>query len=343
MYVEAYPDKGRRGNVEVKVQPLMCEDTPLHPRVFLDNRFIGNASKEKPILYLRRGTYTIRVELQGYEKWEEKVRVLGSPTMQIINVNLLKGANGTPASTETITRSSESEEISSILLPAQLFGSIAAFPENEKGDTISLAVHADWAPKNSKSKNYWMWCTKQSEKPKPVLLKKDTEHFVEAHVNYTRWTVQVYINDDLRKGGEGNVDLKINEDATTTKLVIRVHVEDDDPCDALIPPPDLKVTLTVAELLNLISTDSTPYDNPNDTDSPFDYLDPWPFGSDPEKEDQQDTWKATLNPPLKPSAVPYGFVIWSSDCAYSTFVNGADSLQQVHIISRPATYTITVK
>ena len=85
-----YPDKEREGNVEVVVEPLIEGEIALHPRVYLDNNFIGHASPQKPILYLKRGMYTFRVKLDRYEIWEERIRVLGAPTMQKIHVKLEK-------------------------------------------------------------------------------------------------------------------------------------------------------------------------------------------------------------------------------------------------------------
>jgi len=227
------------------------------------------------------------------------------------------------------------------VLPVTLTATDADFPDNENADTISLAAHATWAPEHG-SKNYWKWYTDQSQAPSPVLLKKGTAHLVEAHVNCSTWTVEVYVAEELKKTGTGEAILTLNEDTVTSNLVIRVHVVDDDPGDEVDPPSDLSVTLTVAEVQNLTSSDSTEYDNPDDSDSPFEYVDAWPMDSDPETEDQEDTWSVTLNPSLTAAEVPSGFVNWPPDDANSTFSDGDDSLQQVHTLANPATYTITV-
>jgi len=89
--VEEYqPDKYRQGNVEIRAEPLAVGEQAVSPRVYLKGKFIGNASADKPVLYLKRGSYVVRVELEGHETWEQKVRVLGAPTMQVVHVRLKK-------------------------------------------------------------------------------------------------------------------------------------------------------------------------------------------------------------------------------------------------------------
>lgn len=82
-------DKHQSGNFELKIIPeLNNGDNPIYPKVYINKEFVGSATKEKPVLYLRKGTHTIRVEAQGFEIYEEKIKILGGPNMQSLIVSL---------------------------------------------------------------------------------------------------------------------------------------------------------------------------------------------------------------------------------------------------------------
>jgi hypothetical protein len=89
---ETMPTKQARGNFELTVEPVFEGETPLYPTVYVDRKFIGHATSYKPILYLRRGRHTIRVELDGYEPWEETITILGDPNQQVLHVKLRRSS-----------------------------------------------------------------------------------------------------------------------------------------------------------------------------------------------------------------------------------------------------------
>jgi len=84
------PTKQAEGNFEISVSPLADGEKPLYPSVYVDKKFIGHATAHKPILYLRRGRHTVRVELEGYETWEKTIVLLGEPSQQVLHVQLKK-------------------------------------------------------------------------------------------------------------------------------------------------------------------------------------------------------------------------------------------------------------
>ncbi len=84
------PSKRSSGNVELSVGPLKEGEKVLSPSIYLDGRFIGTASPSKPILYLKRGNYDMRFELEGHEPQEHTLRVLSRGNMQYLRVELKK-------------------------------------------------------------------------------------------------------------------------------------------------------------------------------------------------------------------------------------------------------------
>ncbi len=68
--------KSRMGNCQVEVVVPKGADVR-RASVFLDDLFIGNASKSMPVLQLRRGERTIRVEMPGFQTVEVVVTILG--------------------------------------------------------------------------------------------------------------------------------------------------------------------------------------------------------------------------------------------------------------------------
>jgi len=64
--------------------------------IYVDDAFIGNATPEKPVLYIKRGERRIRVELPGYVPYCRSVHVLGDPNHQVLNVYLKPVGGGPP-------------------------------------------------------------------------------------------------------------------------------------------------------------------------------------------------------------------------------------------------------
>ena len=85
--VEPIISKSKMGNLEINVH---------HPEggtlsaanLYVDGLFVGNVSGNKPIVYVRRGERSIRVELQGYKTYEKKINILGEPNQQVLNIFL---------------------------------------------------------------------------------------------------------------------------------------------------------------------------------------------------------------------------------------------------------------
>ncbi len=79
--------KSRMGNLQINV--LFPTGAPPPPAdVYLDGKFIGNISPERPIVYARRGPRTIRVEAAGYKPYEQTIQILGDPNHQLLDVRL---------------------------------------------------------------------------------------------------------------------------------------------------------------------------------------------------------------------------------------------------------------
>jgi hypothetical protein len=79
--------KSALGNLEVNVYGP--KDAPMyHADIFVDGIFIGNATSNKPVLYLKTGERDVRVELEGYVPYDRKIDVLGDPNHQVLNVFL---------------------------------------------------------------------------------------------------------------------------------------------------------------------------------------------------------------------------------------------------------------
>ncbi|HEY2953230.1 MAG TPA: PEGA domain-containing protein [Verrucomicrobiae bacterium] len=59
-------------------------------RIYVDDVFVGNTSERMPILYLKRGNHTLRVELDGTETCQQTIAILGDPNHQVLNAILKK-------------------------------------------------------------------------------------------------------------------------------------------------------------------------------------------------------------------------------------------------------------
>ena len=58
--------------------------------IYLDGIFIGNATRDKPIIYARRGPRTVRIEAESYQTYEKTITILGDPNHQVLNIYLIK-------------------------------------------------------------------------------------------------------------------------------------------------------------------------------------------------------------------------------------------------------------
>ena len=79
--------KSSMGNLAVCVYAPKDRDMR-RAELFLDGLPIGNATPDMPVLHVRRGTRTIRVECPGCKPTESKITILGDPNHQVLNVFL---------------------------------------------------------------------------------------------------------------------------------------------------------------------------------------------------------------------------------------------------------------
>ena len=79
--------KSKVGNLEINVR-YPEGGTLSAANLYLDNVFVGTVSNHKPIIYVRRGERTIRVEAKGYKTYEKKITILGEPNQQVLNIFL---------------------------------------------------------------------------------------------------------------------------------------------------------------------------------------------------------------------------------------------------------------
>ena len=81
--------KGSMGNLEVSVTAPQGVDMRA-ARIYVDGVFVGNVSERLPVLYLKRGKHTVKVELAGSATYEQAIDILGDPNHQVLNVTLEK-------------------------------------------------------------------------------------------------------------------------------------------------------------------------------------------------------------------------------------------------------------
>lgn len=77
--------KSSRGNLAIYVEApegIDAENTEL----YLDGCFIGNPSSQRPILYIKKGSRTIRATLNGCKTIEKTIAILGEPNQQFLNL-----------------------------------------------------------------------------------------------------------------------------------------------------------------------------------------------------------------------------------------------------------------
>ena len=82
--------KSTMGNLEINMTGAEPEDAPDPDTamVYIDDMCVGNVSRRLPVLHVRRGEHTVRVELKGYKPWSQKIHILGDPNHQVLNVEL---------------------------------------------------------------------------------------------------------------------------------------------------------------------------------------------------------------------------------------------------------------
>ncbi len=87
-YTGPVVSKSAMGNLEINV--YAAEPEVDQAELYLDDLFIGNATRDMPVLHVKRGAHVIRVELPGYEAYERTITILGDPNHQALNVHLKK-------------------------------------------------------------------------------------------------------------------------------------------------------------------------------------------------------------------------------------------------------------
>lgn len=79
--------KDTMGNLEVYV--TAPDGVDVHPaRIYVDTVFVGNVSSTLPVLYLKRGKHSVKVELAGMKINEQVIDILGEPNHQFLYVPL---------------------------------------------------------------------------------------------------------------------------------------------------------------------------------------------------------------------------------------------------------------
>ena len=81
--------KSTSGNLEISVSAPQGIEVRA-ARVHVDGVFVGNVSERMPVLYLKRGRHTVRVELEGTKGYEQAIVILGDPNHQVLNITLEK-------------------------------------------------------------------------------------------------------------------------------------------------------------------------------------------------------------------------------------------------------------
>ena len=81
--------KSDMGNLEINVSAAEGVDVSA-AGIYVDDVFVGNVSSRLPILQLKRGKHTVRVELEGAERYQQAITILGEPNHQVLNVMLKK-------------------------------------------------------------------------------------------------------------------------------------------------------------------------------------------------------------------------------------------------------------
>ena len=78
--------KTNLGNLEINITAEGLD--PRAARIYIDDVFIGNVSSRMPILELKKGKHTVKVELGGAETYTESITILREPNHQVLNVGM---------------------------------------------------------------------------------------------------------------------------------------------------------------------------------------------------------------------------------------------------------------
>ncbi|MHC4758809.1 MAG: PEGA domain-containing protein [Planctomycetota bacterium] len=78
--------KSNMGNLEINIlgTDIIYHDAEL----FIDGNFIGNLTRDLPVLHIRRGDREVRIEAPGFKPYEKHIIILGRPNHQVINAYL---------------------------------------------------------------------------------------------------------------------------------------------------------------------------------------------------------------------------------------------------------------
>ena len=80
--------KSSSGNLEVNV--LGKDIVYNNAELYVDGNFIGNVTKDLPVLHIRRGMREVRIEVPGFKPYEKHIVILGQPNHQVINAFIEK-------------------------------------------------------------------------------------------------------------------------------------------------------------------------------------------------------------------------------------------------------------
>ena len=81
--------KSSMGNLDIHV--TAPEGVDVHrARIRIDGTFVGNVSRDSPVLFLKRGRHEITVELAGMKSYQQEIQILGDPNHQYLEVDLEK-------------------------------------------------------------------------------------------------------------------------------------------------------------------------------------------------------------------------------------------------------------
>ena len=81
--------KSSMGSLDIHV--AAPEGVDVHrARIRVDGIFVGNVSRDLPVLFLKRGKHEIIVELAHMKIYQQEIQILGDPNHQYLEVNLEK-------------------------------------------------------------------------------------------------------------------------------------------------------------------------------------------------------------------------------------------------------------
>ncbi len=82
--------QGDTRNLEITVEWMGGEPQEAYAEIFVDGRPLGNVSRHRPVLYLRKGEHKIEVRSPGFALWTKTLFVVGEPNHQFLHVVLYK-------------------------------------------------------------------------------------------------------------------------------------------------------------------------------------------------------------------------------------------------------------